>query len=233
MYPRNNAIINNGWANVENGTYNLQDFLRNVSYTSEQILRNEIGEPDFQPMLAIQGLNAIPPGQLPQRPPQLLLRPMPVPPLIRPAVQPPIAEVVPVAIQPAEAVQLPMVEVPAIAVQNVRNQRGVRRRGNRGNRVQGNGRGRLNARVGWAEFFANIEDEVEPRLPPPVPNQHPIPANEMILEVCIICYEEVVTVTIVPCRHTFCNTCITRLIQDGFNTCPLCRGNIEVYEGYV
>ncbi|XP_016659764.1 uncharacterized protein LOC107883713 [Acyrthosiphon pisum] len=166
MHPRNNAIIRNGWANLENGTYNLQDFLKNVSYTSEQILRNEIGEPDFQPMLAIQGLNAIPPGQLPQRPPQLLLRPMPLPPLIRPAVQPPIAEVVQMAIQPAVAVQPPMVEVPAMAVQNARNQRGVRRRGNRGHRVQGNGRGRLNPR----EFFANIEEELEPRIPPPVPN---------------------------------------------------------------
>jgi len=57
MYPRNNAIISNGWANVENGTYNLQDFLRNVSYTSEQILRNEIGEPDFQPSNLLSKLN--------------------------------------------------------------------------------------------------------------------------------------------------------------------------------
>ena len=66
-------------------------------------------------MLAVQGLNA--PGPLLQRLPQQLLfiRPMPVPALIRPAVQ------------PAEAVQPPMVEVPA--VQNARNRRGVRRRG--------------------------------------------------------------------------------------------------------
>ena len=80
-------------------------------------------------MIAIQGLNPLPPGQLPQRPPQHVLRPLPAPQMIRPAVQPPIVEEVPVAIQPAEAVQPPMVEVPAVAVQNARNQRGVRRRG--------------------------------------------------------------------------------------------------------
>lgn len=82
-------------------------------------------------MLAVQGLNA--PGPLLQRPPQqlLFLRPMPVPALIRPAVQPAEAVqppmVVQPAVQPAEAVQPPMVEVPAI--QNARNRRGVRRRG--------------------------------------------------------------------------------------------------------
>lgn len=57
MHPRNNAIISNAWANVENETYNLQDFLRTVSYTSEQILRNEIGEPDFQPSNLLSKLN--------------------------------------------------------------------------------------------------------------------------------------------------------------------------------
>jgi len=80
----------------------------------------------------------VPPGQLPQRPPQILLRPMPVPPIIRPAVQPPIVEEVPDAFQPpivqqpAEAVQPPLVEVPAVGavvVQNLRDQRDVRRRG--------------------------------------------------------------------------------------------------------
>lgn len=48
MYPRNDITIRNAWINVENGRYNLLDFLRNVSYTPEQILRNEIGEPNFQ-----------------------------------------------------------------------------------------------------------------------------------------------------------------------------------------
>jgi len=59
MHPRNNTIINNGWANVENGTYSLQDLIRNVSYTSEQILRNEIGELDIEPSNLYSKLNYV------------------------------------------------------------------------------------------------------------------------------------------------------------------------------
>ncbi|XP_050059118.1 uncharacterized protein LOC126550830 [Aphis gossypii] len=49
IYPQNNTTINNAWFNVENGRYTLEDFLRNVSYTPERILRNELGEPNFEP----------------------------------------------------------------------------------------------------------------------------------------------------------------------------------------
>lgn len=95
-------------------------------------------------MPAIQGLNLRP--IIPQRPPQLILRPLPVPPIIRPAL-PPIVERLPVAVQlpiveePLEGERPLMVEevpvavqqVPAVGaahVQNIRNQlRGVRRRG--------------------------------------------------------------------------------------------------------
>ncbi|CAH1720270.1 unnamed protein product [Aphis gossypii] len=48
-YRTNNTTINNAWFNVENGRYTLEDFLRNVSYTPERILRNELGEPNFEP----------------------------------------------------------------------------------------------------------------------------------------------------------------------------------------
>ena len=45
--PRNYIIINSAWKRCENGIYNLEDFIRNVSHTTEQLLRNEIGEPNF------------------------------------------------------------------------------------------------------------------------------------------------------------------------------------------
>jgi len=45
--PRNDIIINTAWERCENGIYNLEDFIRNVSHTPEQLLRNEIGEPNF------------------------------------------------------------------------------------------------------------------------------------------------------------------------------------------
>ncbi|KAF0721924.1 RING-type domain-containing protein, partial [Aphis craccivora] len=63
IYPQNNTTINNAWFNVENGRYSLEDFLRNVSYT--QILRNELGEPNFEPRPATN-VQPLPPPQLPQ-----------------------------------------------------------------------------------------------------------------------------------------------------------------------
>jgi len=33
--PRNDIIINTAWERCENGVYNLEDFLRNVSHTPE------------------------------------------------------------------------------------------------------------------------------------------------------------------------------------------------------
>ncbi|XP_060858139.1 uncharacterized protein LOC132935561 isoform X2 [Metopolophium dirhodum] len=42
-----NDIINTAWERCENGIYNLEDFIKNVSHTPEQLLRNEIGEPNF------------------------------------------------------------------------------------------------------------------------------------------------------------------------------------------
>jgi len=47
VYPRNDITIRNAWNNVENGRYNLSDFVRNVKYTPEQIVKNEIKAPHF------------------------------------------------------------------------------------------------------------------------------------------------------------------------------------------
>lgn len=41
---RNDIIINNAWERCVNGNDNLENFLRNVSHTPENILRQEIGE---------------------------------------------------------------------------------------------------------------------------------------------------------------------------------------------
>lgn len=46
VYPRNDVTMRNAWNNVENGRYNLSDFIRNVEYTPEQIVRNEIEAPN-------------------------------------------------------------------------------------------------------------------------------------------------------------------------------------------
>lgn len=48
MYPHNNTTIRRAWTLVENGNFNLLDFIRNVSYTPEQIIRNHIGKLNLQ-----------------------------------------------------------------------------------------------------------------------------------------------------------------------------------------
>jgi len=102
-------------------------------------------------VLAVQGgfnLRPIaPPGQLPHRPqPLLVLRPMPLPPIIQPAerpaaplpvaAQPLIVEELPVAAQPLIVEELPVAVQPLIVeelpmVENAipRGHRGARRRG--------------------------------------------------------------------------------------------------------
>jgi len=44
---RGNIIINTAWERCENGAYNVEDFIRNISDSQEQLLRHEIGEPNF------------------------------------------------------------------------------------------------------------------------------------------------------------------------------------------
>ncbi|CAI6361153.1 unnamed protein product [Macrosiphum euphorbiae] len=79
IYPHNDMAIRNAWVNVENGRYTLEEFLRNVSYTPEQIIRNELGEPNFEPRPIVQAANI----QLQPRPPQLH-RPLVLGPLRQP-----------------------------------------------------------------------------------------------------------------------------------------------------
>jgi len=45
--PRNDIVVNTAWEIGKNRVYNLDDFIRNVSFTPEQLLRNEIEEPNF------------------------------------------------------------------------------------------------------------------------------------------------------------------------------------------
>jgi len=123
-----------------NQIFNLVNYLKTLLFINLIHLLNSF----LLTVPAIQGLNLRP--IIPQRPPQLILRPLPVPPIIRPAL-PPIVERLPVAVQlpiveePLEGERPLMVEevpvavqqVPAVGaahVQNIRNQlRGVRRRG--------------------------------------------------------------------------------------------------------
>uniref|UniRef100_A0A2S2P7Z8 Uncharacterized protein n=1 Tax=Schizaphis graminum TaxID=13262 RepID=A0A2S2P7Z8_SCHGA len=87
VYPRNDVTTRNAWIIVENGRYNLTDFMTNAAYTPEQIIRNEIGEPNFPH----QGIV-----------PEILMQPLPLPaePVIGPLI---LGTVRPSPIQPPAA----------------------------------------------------------------------------------------------------------------------------------
>ncbi|KAL5244198.1 hypothetical protein ACI65C_011608 [Semiaphis heraclei] len=182
--PRNDIIINTAWERCENGIYNLEDFIRNVSHTPEQLLRNEIGEPNFierpvvLPVAPIQPL--APPPLLPARPiPQI--RAMPQPALA--ALPPPR----PVAIrQPIQPPQLPIQPILPQAVQQIPPVP-VRRDGHapRGGRGPGQVQVReQNAQRGWEAFFHEIEDEAYEEEQ----------EQEQEQDDCIICYDRPSTV---------------------------------------
>ncbi|XP_052777692.1 uncharacterized protein LOC128214998 [Mya arenaria] len=51
--------------------------------------------------------------------------------------------------------------------------------------------------------------------------------NDALCKECVICFEENVFVTIVPCMHSnICQSCISRVKMDS-NLCPLCREIIQ------
>lgn len=54
-----------------------------------------------------------------------------------------------------------------------------------------------------------------------------------IVEICIICYDNEVSVTLIPCGHIFCNTCVLRLTQEREVRCPFCRVQPDNYVGLV
>ncbi|CAH1716515.1 unnamed protein product [Aphis gossypii] len=207
--PRNDIIINTAWERCENGVYNLENFIRNVSHTPEQLLRNEIGEPNFierpvvlpvaqiQPLAPPPPLSARPqpqqvePQPLAPAPRQILPHPRPV--AIRQPIRPP-----PPVIQPRQAVQpIPL------------EQRGYAPQPGLDHRQE------VDVRVAWDEFLQDIEDD---------DTEEP--------ENCIICFDRLASVTLMPCRHEFCNVCVTRLVADQNRRCPLCRGVIQVYLNY-
>lgn len=43
----NDVTILNAWVNVENGSYNFNDFIRIIAYSPDKIIRSELGETDF------------------------------------------------------------------------------------------------------------------------------------------------------------------------------------------
>ncbi|XP_022161860.1 uncharacterized protein LOC111027750 isoform X2 [Myzus persicae] len=271
VYPRNNIIIRNAWINVENGNYNLSDIIRNVAYTAEQVIRNEIGEPNF-PHPIVPGINILaPPASLPRpafrplilepvRPPphQPLLPPQPI--VQPPAVLPmrPLLPVQPIHIfrplSPGleEPIRPPSPEIPieeiVIEAPQRRGPGRIRGRGRKRHEeldrpypIENRGRGRR-ARVGrvnadirrgpgpnfgrpWAEVYLDNENEPELEILLPINNHLPLPVvNADILELCCICFDRVVVVTLVPFGHQFCDICVRRMIQEQYEVCPLCRG---------
>ncbi|XP_029341312.1 uncharacterized protein LOC100569305 [Acyrthosiphon pisum] len=93
--------------------------------------------------------------------------------------------------------------------------------------------GRIRREI-WGQFFQRMEggNDVE-EVTASVPRVSPIRANNEpaeIVEICIICFNDETNVTLRPCNHKFCNTCTIRLMEDDFNTCPLCRGSIVAYD---
>uniref|UniRef100_A0A2S2NFS6 E3 ubiquitin-protein ligase n=1 Tax=Schizaphis graminum TaxID=13262 RepID=A0A2S2NFS6_SCHGA len=231
--PQNDLAIRNAWAHVESGNYTLQDFLRNVSFTPEQILRNELGEPNFAPQ-PIEQANIqliLPPPQLHQ--PLILgpMRPPPPPPFNQPLIRPlgvqqhhvdPLLE-----LRPPLPEQLPPVQRRAILI------RGRGRRNGRPyplrNGGRGHGRGQIARRAAaeaWAWFDRELNNEVELNIEE---RQQQV-ENEEIFEICIICCENLINVITIPCRHKFCRECIERWMQENHQRCPLCRDYINIIQ---
>jgi hypothetical protein len=43
---------------------------------------------------------------------------------------------------------------------------------------------------------------------------------------CVICYQEEKDTVIMPCSHTFCHNCVTKMFEHG-RKCAVCRGRIN------
>jgi len=46
--PLNHIVINNAWEKSENRIHISENFIRNVSHTPENLLRQDIEEPNFE-----------------------------------------------------------------------------------------------------------------------------------------------------------------------------------------
>ncbi|XP_050059021.1 uncharacterized protein LOC114132992 isoform X2 [Aphis gossypii] len=97
----------------------------------------------------------------------------------------------------------------------------------RRHRVEGGRRHEFNAAQAWEQFFEEIDhnNSIDMEQGFTTHEQQPH-REEEILEVCIICYNEISTVSVIPCQHHFCRGCIERWMQEGATCCPLCRTNI-------
>ena len=49
--------------------------------------------------------------------------------------------------------------------------------------------------------------------------------EDLICPICLDLYWD--PVELIPCKHIFCDTCITRLNHSRISNCPICRGKIE------
>lgn len=47
---------------------------------------------------------------------------------------------------------------------------------------------------------------------------------------CSICYDSFLNPIIIPCKHIFCEHCISEWL-DAYNTCPVCRSNVKTVDG--
>jgi len=53
-----------------------------------------------------------------------------------------------------------------------------------------------------------------------------------VLEVRIICYQEISNAKTIPCQHVFCRRCIVRWMDEGNTGCPSCRTHINRLQNY-
>ena len=47
------------------------------------------------------------------------------------------------------------------------------------------------------------------------------------LTTCAVCFETLEDAKLLPCHHTFCGTCVRRLIKSGKIRCPTCQNEAD------
>lgn len=75
---------------------------------------------------------------------------------------------------------------------------------------------------GDVDIFSTDENERRPLYSRGTP-------TDIIYGTCTICFDNDVSVRILPCRHTLCNICLEECLQH-LMPCPFCRRNIEDHE---